>query len=62
MLKKISTFAAVAADILKEIFKTFRRQSMKKGYLIAVAIFWIAVLFVFLSLSPALYSFIYPLF
>ena len=62
MLKKVAVFLEVAGGIFTEIFRSVRNQAMSRGYLIALAIFWVAVLFAFLTFNPALYSFLYPLF
>lgn len=62
MLRKLGPFFSVAVDTLREILITFKRQSMTRGYLLALAIFLVALIFSFLALSPVLYSFVYPLF
>jgi len=62
MLKKIGSFFIVAAEILRDILVTFKSQALTRGYLLALAIFVIALIFSFLALSPLLYSFVYPLF
>lgn len=62
MIRKVAAFAAVAREILAEIFVTFRRQALTRGYLLALAVFAVAMLFAFFALSPILYAFVYPLF
>jgi hypothetical protein len=62
MLRKIVPFFQIAGEMLRDIIFTFRTQALTRGYLLALAIFVIALLFSFLALSPVLYSFVYPLF
>ena len=62
MLKNIVPFFSVAAETASEIFRSFKAQSLSRGYLLAFALFLIAVIFSFLALNPILYSFVYPLF
>jgi hypothetical protein len=62
MLRKMSSFFVVAWELFRDIFTTFRSQALTRGYLLALAIFVIALIFSFLALSPILYSFVYPLF
>lgn len=62
MLKTVVPFFKVAGGLLRDIVRTFRSQVFTRGYLLALAIFLIAVFFCFLALNPALYSFVYPLF
>jgi hypothetical protein len=62
MIKKIGPFFAVAFEMFKDILATFKTQALSRGYLLAMAIFLIALIFSFLALSPILYSFVYPLF
>ncbi len=62
MLRKIIPFLQIAGELLKDILVTFKSQALTRGYLLALAIFAIAMVFSFLALSPILYSFVYPLF
>ena len=62
MFRKFTSFFIVAGEMFLDIFHTFRVQALTRGYLIALAIFVIALVFSFLALSPLLYSFVYPLF
>jgi hypothetical protein len=62
MLKKIVPFFQVARSLFLDILTTFRAQALTRGYLLALAIFAVALIFSFLALSPVLYSFVYPLF
>lgn len=62
MLRKIVPFFQVAGSLLRDILSTFRAQALTRGYLLALAIFVVALVFSFLALSPVLYSFVYPLF
>ncbi len=62
MIRKTRAFFWVAGDLLREILVTFKTQALTRGYLLALAIFVIALIFSFLALSPILYSFVYPLF
>lgn len=62
MIRKFASFFIVAAEVFKDIFVTFKNQALTRGYLLALAIFVIALIFSFLALSPLLYSFVYPLF
>ena len=62
MLRKLLPFFQVATEMFRDIFVTFRQQALTRGYLLALAIFVIALFFSFLALSPILYSFVYPLF
>lgn len=62
MVKKTRVFVSVAKNLLIEIFQALRAQALTRTYLLALAIFFLAVLFSFLALNPVLYSFVYPLF
>jgi len=62
MLRKIGPFFQIAGELARDILFTFRTQALTRGYLLALSIFVIALLFSFLALSPVLYSFVYPLF
>ena len=62
MLRKMGSFFAVALELFRDILVTFRNQALTRGYLLALSIFVIALIFSFLALSPVLYSFVYPLF
>jgi hypothetical protein len=62
VLRRIGTYFVVAAELFRDIFVAFRRQSLSRGYLLALAIFVIALFFGFMALSPLLASFVYPLF
>jgi hypothetical protein len=62
MLRLIGPFFVSASELGREIWSTFRGQALTKGYLLALGIFLIAVIFSFWALSPLLYSFVYPLF
>ena len=61
-MERISIFFSVAFEVLCDILATFRRQALSRGYLLALAIWVIALVFAGVALHPILYSFIYPLF
>ena len=62
MGKKFVYFFQIVIELFRDIFIAFRNQALTRGYLLALAIFIVAVFFSFLALSPILYSFVYPLF
>lgn len=62
MFRKFGAFFLVAREMSRDIFLTMKSQALTRGYLLALAIFAIALVFGFLALSPVLYSFVYPLF
>lgn len=62
MFRSSVALARVAAEVGSEILAALKAQSMSRSYLLAIALFVIAVFFVFLALNPVLYSFVYPLF
>lgn len=61
-MKKLSVMLYVFVDVLRELGVGLKRQHLARGYLLAMAILLLGVLFGFLALSPVLSSFIYPLF
>ena len=61
-MKNTLPFIRIARELIRDIWVTFRVQAMSKSFLLALAIFFLAVLFSFLALNPVLYSFVYPLF
>lgn len=52
----------IAADALAGIAATFRRQKILSALVLALAIFLLGILFSFLTFSPVLSPFVYPLF
>jgi hypothetical protein len=57
-------FAALTLlrNTLGSLFRVFRQQRIFPAYVVAVMAVFLAVLFAFLSFSPVLSPFIYPLF
>lgn len=52
----------IALSTLTGLFVTFRSQKMSWALLLALMIFVISLIFAFLSFTPILSPFIYPLF
>jgi hypothetical protein len=53
---------SVFLDGLREVRRELKRAYLSRGYLLALAVFALAILFGFLAFSPLLASFVYPLF
>ncbi len=62
MLKNTLSMFAVAGGIFRDIFNVFRAQALTRGYLLALTLFLLTLIFGFVAFNPVLYSFVYPLF
>jgi len=51
-----------AVETLNSLFKVFFRQRIGLALLLGVIIFALAIVFIFLSFTPILSPFVYPLF
>lgn len=61
-MNRWKAFLEVASSGLQDVVRSLKRQYLSRGYLVAIAVFGLAVLFSVLTFSPILSSFIYPLF
>ena len=61
-MSKIYHFLFILVETIRDVLASLRRQYLSRTYLIAIGVFALAVIFGFLSLSPVLSSFLYPLF
>jgi hypothetical protein len=52
----------IMKNSLTDLFVTFRRQKIGPAFVLAFIIFLLAMLFSFLTFSPVLSPFVYPLF